>query len=233
VGANWTVIFRLEPEEISALREGMPQVHAVEEYAISTELLYGGAVEGDAELWLEIDARSDTDAETRAREVYGRARLAAGLPPSEPQIIGFMGPARPRPLHERLVEDAIELLSAGKPELAVVRAQTGCEVLSNDVLADLLRQRGADVLVDAIGKRAPLATPPGQALFTWLTDEQIEQEKPMWPNYKEHLTRRNDIVHRGIEVTEAQAQASLDACNAFRDYLMAAWAKASTPETRS
>jgi hypothetical protein len=220
------VVFRVERGEADALREGLTKTHPVEHWAISTELLEGGTIEGDAELWLELVATSEDDAEATGREIYARARLAGYLAPAEPQLLGFLGPPVPDTLDQELADNARHLMDAGHNALAVVRAHTACEVLARLALTKLLERRGVpDGATRSVVRGAALTSDMSRAVFTMLTGEHVEHQ-PWWADYTAHTTRRNAVLHRGLAVTSEQAQESLDVCATFRDYVEVTCARA-------
>lgn len=113
----------------------------------------------------------------------------------------------------------------GRNDMAVLRAQAACEVYARKVLDDLLERRGGSELAKAVKPSATLNDRRSQGLFHLLTNEWITDQE-WWDAYREHLERRNNIVHAGAVVTSDQAHASLDAADEFRRYLKAAWGRA-------
>jgi hypothetical protein len=132
----------------------------------------------------------------------------------------------PTPLYEQLSMEASRLTMEGQHDTAVLRAQAACEVYAEQVLKDLALRRGGEKLLKVIKPRTfSLSDNRTIALFYLLTDEWIDSA-PWWGDYERHLKRRHGIVHAGGVVNADEADESLDAAQAFRDYLKQAWARA-------
>jgi hypothetical protein len=112
---------------------------------------------------------------------------------------------------ERLLETARDLFQADQYGLAVVVAHSAYEVGVERAVSQTLRAQGLDHLEDAIdGLLGNFNLGNGRVhkFFTALTGETVT-DKPFWRGLEESVKRRNQIVHRGLEVTQAEAQASL------------------------
>jgi hypothetical protein len=114
-------------------------------------------------------------------------------------------------------------------DLAVLRAQTSCEVLARKALAgglraELGRQRG-DALLDRKSVRLSFSLGDGRTLelLHVLTGHRPTTE-PWWKHYRDHLVRRNGVVHGGLRVARADAEKSLAAVDACRAWLKDFWA---------
>ncbi len=121
--------------------------------------------------------------------------------------------APPAPLyHEDLLGTARQLVSEGRNELAVVVAQMASEVLAAPVLDALMRKKGLAYLEDWIDDRTPssnLGNETVRKLYVALSDDKI-QDQAFWGPYRAHVERRNDIVHRGLRVSKAEAEQSCE-----------------------
>ena len=58
-----------------------------------------------------------------------------------------------------------------------------------------------------------------KALVHLLTGQKV-QETAWWPEYVAHLKRRNAIVHKGLEITREQAEASIRVSHELRRWLL-------------
>jgi hypothetical protein len=190
-------------------------------------LITPASADGPAQLLVDVDAESDEDAIDLAGEAYRALRDEAGLPPADP-IYRTLYPPWPdeqRPAQRRhhvLLQRAKELLDRGAPEGAVVVAQSAVEVLVARVIGQRLQRheigdlRGY-ILNDVVRKHN-LNDEPTRSLWRVLTGDAINQTN-VWPEYKRHLNRRNDIVHRGSGVSEADGAASVDVAQAVIEHI--------------
>jgi hypothetical protein len=189
-------------------------------------LLSPASEDEPAELLLDVDAQTDDEAITLAGEQYRAARDEAGLPESDPVFRmlyppwpGEQRPAQPRP--QALLQRARDLLAQGVHDGAVVIAQSAVEVL-------VAREIGQRLQREEIGHLRPyilngirqhnLNDDPTRTLWQVLSGDQINQTEP-WREYKRHLNRRNDIVHRGISVTDDDAAASVAVVDAMIQHI--------------
>lgn len=188
----------------------------------------GGVVEledsGEFETFFVLSADNIDRAIDEARELYNSVCEAAGQPvPSElPMTVsGYEGFFIPVPRDRQLVERAQEFFDAGEYELAVVLAQTACEVLIADAMRSLLQAHVSDeVRPWMLGRTRTFALTddPTRELFNRITDTKI-QEQDWWTGYKDHVKRRHQIVHVGARIERVHAQASLDAADSLYGFV--------------
>jgi hypothetical protein len=114
------------------------------------------------------------------------------------------------------LNSAQHALDGGYPELAVIHAQTACEVATAQCL-DRLRQ-GLPALPDS--QAYNLGTHNKKILkeYRRLTNDAI-QEATWWTEFLAHTRRRHDVVHQGATVERADAQRSLDAARNLVNHL--------------
>jgi hypothetical protein len=188
----------------------------------------GAEAEGNLELALEVGAQEKEEARERAAVIFANWLKRAGiehqgLPPLtviKPELM-----QRQRWLELRMLAKDLHQ-AAEQHDLAVLVAQTACEVFVEATIADLIRRR-KDPLADAVGEMLrgySLMDDRGRAVWRALTGQRVEQE-PFWAHYKAHVKRRNAVAHRGYEVTPEEAAASISAEVALFTYLMAAWVR--------
>jgi hypothetical protein len=80
-------------------------------------------------------------------------------------------------------------------------------------ISQALRAKGIEYLEEAIDgllNNFNLGNGRVHRFFTALTGETVTG-KGFWKGLMESVQRRNDIVHRGVEVSQAEAEASLKA----------------------
>lgn len=208
------------------------------ERAAEDDSRVGGVIEdaitGELEVYFEFSHGDRGLAVTEARDLYDCIARGAGLVVSGPVDMRMDGfetlMTQPSLARERL-DHARELLSRGEPTLAVVVAQTACEVLINDVLRTLVEFHARDELGPWVLRRVRSFTLIDDAtrdLWYCVAGTKI-QNQDFWSEYCEHVGRRNRAVHRGETLTEEDAGASLGAADAVVDYVERATGPAPTP----
>jgi hypothetical protein len=171
-----------------------------------------------AELLLDVDADTDDQAIHLAGQHYDELRREAQLLPAVPRFRWLyppwpaqQRPAQP-PRHQVLLGRAWRLLLREENfDGAVVTAQSAVEVLVVSQLGQRLQREPIGELRGYIltgVRKHNLNDESTQRLWQVLTGDRINQADP-WREYKLHLDRRNDIVHRGAEITRADAESSV------------------------
>jgi HEPN domain-containing protein len=187
--------------------------------------------DGFAELQYEVVAETDQGALRRGLEDYRDLRLDAGLPPHEPPYASFQPPwpgRQPQFRHQAGLERAPNLLDRGDWDLAVVVAQTAVELLIAQVISDRLQAIGDHLEENQLPalrtnltrnvKTYSLNDDPSRELWDDLMHDTIKQAD-VWADYKDHVKRRHGVVHRGVEVNEDQATASLAAAREMIEHI--------------
>jgi hypothetical protein len=134
------------------------------------------------------------------------------------------------PYHNDLMQQAKVLLDEGKYPLAVVVAQTACEVLGEQMmtlLTESVDERVRRWIRDRLPRTVDLDDERVRVLYTALSGDPIESQ-PFWSDYKEHVKLRHRVVHRGVRVTEADARRSYGAAQRLLEHLVAVLAKLTT-----
>src|SRR5207249_1489513 len=148
--------------------------------------------------WLPSIARKWHE---RARQQMARVAATASL---------RQNVAPPPALHQELLGVARSLLDRHEYRAAVVIAQTACEVLTAQVIGHLLTIRQAGYLEDWIQRRRwtfSLTNKVVCDLYETLSGDSIARS-PLWERYKEHVERRNRVVHRGVSPAPAEGEDS-------------------------
>jgi hypothetical protein len=154
------------------------------------------------------------------------ARAHAGLKPEPAYVIGAVLPSYGFEPDEQLTLEARQHYNSGRYDLAVIRAQTGCELYAVAALRHTLRRCFGDwdrAVAVAGHLRPALSDRRTQDLIALLTGEVVTDE-PWWPAYRAHLQRRNAIVHEGVLVSADEAASSLEAVKQCWDWLFRLWA---------
>lgn len=189
----------------------------------------GSPDEGNLQLALEVGVDGDEEeAHALAGVIFTNMGKQLGM---ELQELPSMTVIRPDFIQQKrwfeLRMLAKELHQAAKLyDLAVIVAQTACEVFVEATIADMIRRRN-DPLADALGEMLrgySLMDDRSRAVWRALTGERVEQQ-PFWPEYKAHVERRNAVAHRGYQVTEEEVVASISAEVALFSHLMASWVR--------
>jgi HEPN domain-containing protein len=198
----------------------------------------GGVVEdettGELEVYFEL-APGDVDrAFNEARGLYKRIADAAGIPvpdPLEMTMSGFDALLDQSSHARQRLGEAQRLFDRGDDALAVVVAQTACEVLINDVLVSLVQPHVTDEVWPWVAGRVrsfTLIDDQTKDLWRRVAGSSI-QDQPFWPEYRRHVTRRNAVLHRGESVSTSDAQKSLDVAEALIGYVEKALGAAPPP----
>ena len=159
---------------------------------------------------LFVQADGSMGARNQGLHLARRLYEAAGVDPARIRIIGVL------PVHDgddrtnELMEVANALIEEGRPELAVVAAQTACEItLRNTFWTVLAGDRENGQLVLNLVQKFALMEPGSKQLF-----EHVFGVRPAshswWPEYVAHVARRNQVVHKGAVVAESEARKSVE-----------------------
>ena len=152
----------------------------------------------------------------QARKLYADICARAGLSvpdPLELRASGFEVFLPRQREDEVLLTRAAELSHQGHHDLAVIVAQTACEVLVGNAMRLLLPLHPSEALQDWLLDRLKgysLNDDPTRRLWNRLTSTEIQKEG-WWPDYKTHVQRRHDIAHKGAHADKTAAQESLNA----------------------
>jgi hypothetical protein len=221
---RWHVRLALDPAEVEAIRVAMYAVLSPEQWEVRLPDIPG---EEAPVLSIEVRTAKQEDAEQQARDVYAEAREAAQLRPCDAEVLGALSPIFAAAPHDRLLGEAATHIEQKRFELAVVRAQTACEVyarLALDRIARDVAEPGTKP--SSLFRSVSLRDRSDRALFLALTGFQIGAER-WWGSYRAHVERRNEIIHAGISVTDQEAMGSMVAAEAFIAFLQARWHDAS------
>lgn len=176
--------------------------------------------DGFAELMMEVVAETDQGAVVTGLDMYRDLRIAAGLGAADPPYFTLHPPwpgRQPQHHHRVLLERARRLQERREWDLATVVAQTAFEVRVAQVVYERLEARslgGLRAHITSHIRSYSLLDDRTQKLWDELTEDAIKQADS-WAQYRDHVGRRNAVVHQGIDVTEADAAASLAAVDAM------------------
>jgi hypothetical protein len=116
------------------------------------------------------------------------------------------------PYYRQLLETAKRYRRDGEHELAVISAQTACELVTETAFDKFIRVHrlsGSDKK-HARPLNCDLGNERVKALYVLLSWDKIERQ-PFWQGFKDHTKRRHGIVHKGEKATAQEAEASLRA----------------------
>jgi hypothetical protein len=176
--------------------------------------------DGFAEVMLEVVAETDQGAVRRGLDEYRDLRVAASLEPTDPPYFTLHPPwpgRQPQHHHLVLLELARLLQEHREWDLAIVVAQTAFEVRAAQVVYERLEARdigGLRAHITSHIRTYSLVDDRTQKLWQELTEDAIKQAG-CWAQYRDHVGRRNAVVHQGVDVNEAEAAASLGAVEAM------------------
>jgi HEPN domain-containing protein len=214
----WQIHLSLTPEDAQAVRRFGPQIVPAENFEIHTELESGG--EGELIFAIRVHADTAEDAIGQAAWQLNKIRREASLERGPALALGYISPQWQRSPASQMGKEAIALLKQGRDALAILRAQTACELLITEAVQSFLRGDHPLVSTGKLLRRpVTLADRGSLEILTLLTGKRI-QDATWWPQYVEHRKRRNAIAHEGVEVTHEDAQASIKAMNHLHEWLL-------------
>lgn len=112
--------------------------------------------------------------------------------------------------------------SATDLQLAVIFAQSACELLTEESLGDLLRPVMSAKLQNAVRStfRRPLTLADDNAYKFWLalTDD-VARDQLWWPSWKAARDLRGEVAHGGRAVTQAEAAACVAGADEYMQHV--------------
>jgi hypothetical protein len=112
---------------------------------------------------------------------------------------------------EVLLDSAKQLRDQDYHEAAIVTAQIACEVYTEIVLSAMFTRKDIEYLFDPISKllnNYNLGHNRVRKIYVAVCDDPIH-EQPFWSRFKQHTERRNNVVHRGQQADQADADDSI------------------------
>lgn len=218
---TWRAIVELPDHLVDPIREAAADLLPPAEYQFLVEMVDGRE---QPCLAFAFDVSNDDDHEAVAAARWRTFMKRAGLDPVEPLPTRFEWPSYDDTRYDALRREADELLAAQQYDLAVLRAQSSCEALAHEALAGGLRaELGREAGNEAAAQlRASLNHKGTRERLKEITGHEPAQE-PWWEEYRAHLNRRNMIAHGGLSVGRADAERSLVAVDACRQWLRDFW----------
>lgn len=214
----WRVALAVPPEDVPALWHASARAIPIERHYLDPD-----PEGGDGILGITVSGDEQAEAVGEAKRLYAKAREAAGLPAAEPEVVGVRTPLFNDTLWNALLVEAETLAASGRPDLAVVRAQTGLEVYAKTALEQVfVRRLGARNGYPLARRCRVQLDRPSDDLLAAITGERASDA--MWfSRYRQHLQRRNLVVHRGYSVSHLDAEESLVAVRACLAWLQRLW----------
>jgi hypothetical protein len=131
------------------------------------------------------------------------------------------------PYYRQLLEAADRYRDDGEHAVAVIVAQTACELVTEAAFETFFRARGlTETNKKNLVRVYDLSNERTRALYALLSADKIQGE-PFWNGFKEHAKRRHGIVHKGQRATRRDADASLRAATDLVTHIEAVIARAS------
>ncbi len=172
---------------------------------------------------LHIDVSADTadDAQSQAIELYQAMRRLVDLASDpEPRVLTvgpLAGTVNPWQVYSLAAD---EMFEQQQYALAVVAAQTHCETFIRHALECAAERDGTSIakLAPSLLRSCSLTDRDGPRVFEALlgVDPTTAQ---CWRKYKDHVHRRNLVVHTGADVTRTLAAASIDDAEAMVEFV--------------
>jgi hypothetical protein len=120
------------------------------------------------------------------------------------------------PYHYDVLTSARDFLDAGMDDIAVIMAQTACEIATADIITGLLQHHRLPASIESwinatIERISTLKTETLYDLYRALSGDDLKQtQKVLWESYVRRTALRNDIVHKGGHASKAQATEACD-----------------------
>jgi hypothetical protein len=119
---------------------------------------------------------------------------------------------------QRLMNIARSLIDdEGQFSFAVVVAHTACEIATERSLDEAFVAKGiSDRIQDwvkSLNYGYNLGSDRIRRLYTALTGDELQKEQDFWQKFKASVERRHRIVHKGVMVEKADAEASYEAAS--------------------
>ena len=218
-----TVQFALGADELAAMEYAGPRVAGPRAYSVMNAPIdpKGQPIpDGYPTLELELDVDDLDEARDAAERLYAEMRSEAQLPPAEPRIVGVFFVHGEWPRAEEFIDEVFDMLDQRRYEWAVVAAQAACEVEIRHLIEATLPDDAHPLAALAVKlpRSFSLMDPAGRGVFG-AAFGRSPTEADCWQAYQEHVARRNNVVHRGSKVSEADARASLDAMHAMLEFV--------------
>lgn len=170
----------------------------------------------ESTLTLQIDASKVDDLEETAKAVYAEIRELAGLSVDRKPNLALIALVWGVPLDaDEHIFEAQRLQREQRFETAIIEAQMFFELHLRQDIEAVAAAHGDIVLALARGQRNwTLLDPSSQRLFTILFDTRPASFE-RWKDYRAHVERRNEIVHRGLRASAETTEESIDVVVAF------------------
>jgi hypothetical protein len=181
---------------------------------------------GEPTIELYVDAIDPADAQHQAERLYAALRKEGALPPQpEPRIVGVFMDTESDPLWLQRFDEAAEMIEQQRYELAVVAAQIACETevkAAVEAVADAPERSLARMAIDA-PRSYSLIDRRARHVFVALLGQDPADEC-FWQDYRDHVERRNNVLHRGARVIRPDAVDSVKVAE-----VMVAWVQLRRP----
>lgn len=168
-----------------------------------------------------MDAASLDNAQRRAEVIYAEMRKEGGLSPlRQPRVVGLFDVTGDDPLWLQHFDEAADMIEQQRYELAIMTAQIACEIEIQDAIekaADAPEGSLARMAIDA-PRSYSLTDRRAREVFKTLLG-QTPTEQGFWAGYRDHVERRNNVVHRGARVTRPEAVASVFVAEEMVDWV--------------
>jgi hypothetical protein len=235
----WSVEIVINDDEQVAMDYAGPRVVGPGKYmVVRPSPFLGRSAEGwPSTLHLDLEAPTADEAQVRAIELYQSMREVADLAPDrEPRVLTvghLLGTVSPWDVFSLAAD---EMFEQQQYALAVVAAQTHCETYIRHALELAAEREGTSIarLAPTLLRSCSLTDRYGPTVFEALLG--VDPTSAVcWQKYKDHVNRRNRVVHTGAEVTRSLASASIEDAESMVDFVRQAlrYAEARVPRTAS
>lgn len=121
----------------------------------------------------------------------------------------------------KLLETAERLYNGGETSVAVIVAQTACEVVLERAVTKGFKAKGVPELDDAVTRMLSSYSPRNRntrRLYNTLTGDNLGSHG-FWQAYTAMVAHRHDAVHRGQTISQTDARNGLDAARQLVEHV--------------
>ena len=148
-------------------------------------------------------------------------RRTGGIMVTSSGVTAFLSKAA-----DQLLTQASELVGSEGADyrMAVILAHAACDLETEDALNTLIGLREIDDLRDALfdamgAPQISLHNDRVRGLYTALSEDN-PTTAPWWSQWRDSIKRRNEVAHKGTEVTRAEAAASVEVARSYCEHVL-------------
>ncbi len=221
--SRFGVEFAIDESEMPALDYAGPRVAGPDGYILinapvnpNWEPIPGG----EPTIEITVEAPDLEAAQAKAEDVYREIRKVGGLPARPSRVLGLFSDPGSDPPWLFFFDEAQEMLEQRRHEAAVVAAQVSCEIEIRAAIEDVV-----DAPEGSLARMA-IEAPNSYSLLDRRARDIFEKVlgispafESFWQDYRDHVARRNNVLHNGARITREDAIASVRTAEEIVDWV--------------